>query len=185
MSETFIFDVPIYRTAKASYNEDQKSYIDECLYDYYDYPKPIRSEVVAFHRENPHSKTRYIDSLQKQYGGPWQFNDIIGYIRLYLDGYQVWGQLWYVDVKRVVRKPRHKILICKNAGLGFGIPVDIHPQSSNGEIFSHIMKYLDSVRSYPEFRNRFIDSALLETIGPYVDWKSLINSKLKAVTIIV
>src|SRR4030066_187755 len=109
MSETFIFDVPIYRTAKASYNEDQKS---------------------------------------------------------------------YVDVKRVVRKPRHKILICKNAGLGFGIPVDIHPQSSNGEIFSHIMKYLDSVRSYPEFRNRFIDSALLETIGPYVDWKSLINSKL-------
>lgn len=171
MSETFIFDVPIYRTAKASYNEDQKSYIDECLYDYYDYPEPIRSEVVAFHRDNPNSKYRDIDYYWRQYGGPWQFNDIIGYIRLYLDGYQVQGELWYVDVKRVVRKPRHKLLLCKNTG--FGIPVDIPPQSSSGEIFDLIIEYLDSVRS--RFKKRFIDSSLLETIGPYVDWKSLIN----------
>jgi len=175
MSETFIFDVPIYRIAEARYNADRKSYVDKRLYDH---PELIRSEIEDFHRECPDSKTRNIDYLQKQYGGPWRFNNIIGYIRLYLDGYQIWGQLWYVYVKRVVRKPRHKILICKNAGLGFGIPVDIPTKSSNGEIFDLVMKYLDSVR--PRFKKRFIDSSLLETVGPYVDWKSLINDALQA-----
>jgi len=127
--------------------------------------------MEAFYREHTDSKIRNIDYLQKQYGGPWRFNDIIGYIRLYLNGYEVRGQLWHVDVKRVVRKPRHKLLFCENHR--FGIPVGIPTESSNGEIFNHIMKYLDSIR--PRFKNRFIDSALIETVGPYVDWKSLIN----------
>lgn len=168
MSETFIFDVPIYRIAEASYYADRKSYVDAHLYDH---PELSRSEREAFYREYPDKKNRDSDYQQRQYGGPWRFNDVIGYIRLYLDGYQVRGQLWYVDVERVVRKPRHKLLLCKNTR--FGIPVDISPQSSNGEIFGRIMKYLDSVR--PRFKNRFIDSALLKTVGPYVDWKSLIN----------
>ncbi len=175
MNETFIFDVPIYRTSRASYNEDQESYIDEWLYDH---SGLSRAEMEDYYRTHPNQKILKSDYYWRQYGGPWRFNNIIGYIRLYLDGYQVWGQLWYVYVKKVVRKPRHKILICKNAGLGFGIPVDIPTKSSNGEIFDLVMKYLDSVR--PRFKKRFIDSSLLETVGPYVDWKSLINDALQA-----
>jgi len=175
MSETFIFDIPTYRTTKASYSEDQELYIDECLYDH---SELSRSEMEAFYKDNPHSEIRNRDYYWRQYGGPWRFNQIIGYIRLYLTGYQVQGQLWYVYAKRLVRKPRHKILICKNAGLGFGIPVDISPRSSNVEIFSHIMKYLDSIRTNPKFTNRFIDSSLLEMIGPYVDWWSLIRDSI-------
>lgn len=176
MSETFIFDVPIYRTTKASYNEDQKLYINESLYDHLELS---RSEMDAYYKEYPHSKIRNENCYWRQYGGPWRFNDIIGYVQLYLKGSQVHGQLWYIDAKRIVRKPRHKILVCKNAGLGFGIPVGIPIESSNSEIFSRIMKYLDSVRPLPKFKNRFIDSSLLETIGPYVDWRSLIEGKSK------
>jgi len=168
MNETFIFDVPIYRIEEASYYADRKSYVDAHLYEH---PEQSRSEREAFYREYPDKKIRDSDYHQRQYGGPWRFNDVIGYIRLYLDGYQVRGQLWYVNVKRVLRKPRHKRLFCKNTR--FGIPCDISPQSSNREIFNQIMQYLDSVR--PRFKNRFIDSALLETVGPYVDWKSLIS----------
>jgi len=171
MRKIFFFDVPIYKIEKESYEANQKLYIDECLND----DPEHHAEIEAFYRECPHAKIRNSDYFWRQYGGPWQFNEIIGYIRLYSEGYQIRGQLWYVDVKRVVRNPRHKILICKNAGLGFGIPVDTPTQSTNVEIFDLIMKYLDSVRLLPRFKKRFVDSSLFETIGPYVDWKSLIN----------
>ncbi len=168
MIETFIFDVPIYRVEEASYYADQESYVDARLYEH---PELSRSEREVWYREHPDLKTRDSDYHWREYGGPWRFNDVVGYLRLYLNGYQVRGQLWYVNVKRILRKPRHKRLFCKNTR--FGIPVDISPQSSNREIFNQIIQYLDSVR--PRFKNRFIDSALLETVGPYVDWKSLIS----------
>lgn len=168
MSETFIFDVPIYRVEKAIYCEDQESYVDARLYEH---PELRRSKREVWYREHPDLKTRDSDYYWREYGGPWRFNDVVGYLRLYLDGYQVGGQLWHVKVKRVLRNPRHKRLFLINTRLG--IPVDISPQSSNSEIFNQIMQYLNSVR--PRFKNRFVDSALLETVGPYVDWKSLIS----------
>lgn len=173
MSETFIFDVPIYRTAKEIYNKDQKLYIEECLYNHSELSV---SEMKNYYREYPDKKIRNSDYYWRKYGGPWRYNDIIGYIRLYLDGYVVQGQLWYIDVKRVVRKPRHKILFCQNTR--FGSPVGIPTQSSNREIFNLIKKYLDSVLGCPWFKNRFVDTSLLYTLGPYVDWKTLIEKNI-------
>jgi hypothetical protein len=168
MGETFIFDIPIYRVDEASYYTDRDSYVDECLHEH---PELSRSEREVWYDANPELRIRDSDYHQRQYGGPWRFNDVIGYLRLYLNGYQVRGQLWYVDVKRISRNPRHKRLFCKNSS--FGVPVDISPDSSNRDIFDHIMQYVDSVR--PRLKNRVMDVALFETVGPHIDWKSLIS----------
>ncbi len=85
MVETFIFDIPIYRVAEAKYYADQKIYIESRLYEH---PELNQSEMEAFYKKNPDRKTSDSDYYWRQYGGPWRFNDIVGYIRLYFESYQ-------------------------------------------------------------------------------------------------
>jgi hypothetical protein len=41
-------------------------------------------------------KIRFLDHLEMRYGGPWNFNEIIGFIRLHFLGSQIRGEYFAV-----------------------------------------------------------------------------------------
>jgi hypothetical protein len=165
MSEMYFCDVPIYRLEKSKYNAEQEKYINInlCM------PECDRKEREAFYRENPESEKSVRVHLEMQFGGSWRFNEIVGYIRLFSIGRQIRGEIWFVGAKRIVRT-RHKTFVYKP---GFRPEVTIPFGISNQEIFSYILKFVDSIR--PKLKGRFIDSSVLENIGSYVDWNSLLQ----------
>ena len=165
MKENYFYDVPVYRLSRERYYKDMDKYINKNMYS--GSPNHIKM-TEEFYRKEPSQKLAQEDRLQISYGGAWEYNEIIGYIRLYFFGTQIRGEYWGVNAKKIVRS-RKKFFEHKTWKLASEIELHWDPDSSS--IFSQILKYLE--RCKKELKNRYIDTRNLEVVGPYVDWKSL------------
>jgi len=129
---------------------------------------PERIKLMkAYYQKEPSRKDIDERKLRKAYGGAWEFNESIGYIRLYFFGTQIRGEYWGVNSKRIVRT-RKKTFEFKTRKLA--TEINILSDSDSNSIFNKILEYLS--RCQKELKCRYIDSSHLKTIGPYVNWKS-------------
>ena len=108
--------------------------------------------------------------LIRRYGGSWQYNEIVGWVQLFFLGSQIRGEYWGVDAKRITRT-RKKQFEFKSLKL---VPeIDIPHAATNSEIFGVVQDYLSECQK--KLKHRYIDTSRLELIGPYVDWRRLIE----------
>lgn len=163
MREKYFYDVPVYRLSRERYYKDMDKYIKKHMYS--GSPNHIKM-MEDFHRKEPTQKLASDNRLRKSYGESWEYNEIIGYIRLYFFGTQIRGEYWAVNSKRVVRT-RKKILEYKTWKLASEINLHWEPDSSS--IFLQILKYLE--RCQKKLKGRYIDICNFKAIGHYVDWK--------------
>ena len=171
MKEYYFYDVPVYRLNKELYYRDMDKYIEKNMYSG---SARQRKVMEDFYKTEPEQRQSTEDRLRQSYGGAWEYNEIIGFIRLYFFGTQIRGEYWSVDSQRVVRT-RKKTFKYKTRKLASEI--DIYREPDGPTIFSKILEYLD--RCKKELRGRYFDITHLKTIGPYVNWKSLYEDSKK------
>ena len=166
----FFYDLPVYRLPEEIYYRKRCEYIDNVLYP----PNaPYSEERRAKEKLDPSAVLGLRDHLQRSYGGMWRFNEIIGYIRLHFLGSQLREEYYAVRRERIVRTRKKQLefhswkLVAEHE-----VPID----SSNDEIYSIILQYIDDCRK--TLRLRHIDSSGFERIGPYVDWRALHKSDM-------
>jgi hypothetical protein len=161
----YFFDVPVYRLTQDRYNDEQNKFISDAM-------SPKGDPYIAALRErelkDPSINVGFRDHLWRSFGGCWRYNEIIGYIRLHFLGSQIRGEYFGVSKKRIVRT-RRKILEYQTWKLA--AEISIPNDSTSSEIFKIILEYLDDCRK--ELKGRYIHSAILESIGPYTDWRKL------------
>ena len=165
MKKNYFHDVPVYRLSRERYYKDMQNYIKKHMYS--GSPNHIKM-MEGFHRKEPTQKLALENRLRKSYGGAWEYNEIIGYIRLYFFGNQIRGEYCAVNSKLVVRT-RKKILEHKTWKLASEI--DLHWEPDSSSIFLQILKYLE--RCQKELKDRYIDTHNFKAIGSYVNWKSM------------
>lgn len=160
------FDVPMYRLTEDEYIaafERQRE-------------KGLGPEGMAtlrkLEQENPDFEARRRELLLDSYGGPWQFNEIVGYIRLVFMGGQVRGHLWMVRKTRIERT-RRKTLFFRS--LKAAPEIDLPRDASNLQIYEAISEYLGRVQA--ENPKRYIHTLMFDRIGPFVDWRALREKK--------
>lgn len=159
------YDIPVYRLAQQKYETDIQSYIDLHMFGATEEERESRR---VFYKKDPDRKLRIQDHLWKNFGGAWQFNEIIGYIRLYFSGSQILGEYWQIDAKRIVKTRRKRFVFTTYK---IAPERDIPADSTNQEIYEIIMEYLNEART--ELKSRFVDISLFETIGPFIDWRAV------------
>ena len=116
------------------------------------------------------SRTAWIAQPQYERFGPWNFNEITGYIRLYLLGSQVRGDYFSAEKKRVCLG-RTRVFVLRTSKLAVEVNILRTPQLTNREIWLSIQKYVNRCRK--EFkRGRVVDDSVLNAVGPHVDWLS-------------
>lgn len=170
-----IQDVPVYRLPEKAYYHGMDSYVSRVVGR-----APISPEEIISKRNDPEARFSQFQEgqLRLSYGGPWKYNEIIGFIRIGLARRRVRGEYWAVHAKRIVRT-RKKIFAKKASCLAPEVYISESLESS--EIYMSVLSYIESCRSQlPKFH---IDSSQLEAIGPYVDWKALVlahNHSLQA-----
>jgi len=151
MAMRYFYDVPVYRLTEEEYLAAQDAFVDRCLAQY------------QLSKDDNH-----VHWLRTRYGGGWQYNEIIGFIRLHFLGSQIRGEYFKIRGKRVV-KSRTKTFYFNHWKL---VPeIEIPPDATSEKIFSLILRYLEDCRR--ELKRRYIDFELLKSIGPYVNWKRL------------
>ena len=168
VSIRYFYDIPVYRLHEEKYNRKRDAYIEGVIY-----PKdsPFNDELRGREAADPNCNIAMRDHLQRSYGGCWQFNEIIGYIRLHFLGAQVRGEYFAVRKKRIVRT-RTKILEYRTHKLA--PEMDIPYPFTNHGIYTTIVEYLSACRQ--ELPSRHVDTALFEVVGPHINWRGLLNS---------
>lgn len=165
--ERYFFDIPVYRLSEDQYYRELSRHVENALFPASDPTSAaMRERDIAHPQENISMRAH----LARKYGGCWLYNEIIGYIRLFFLGSQVRGEYFCISQKRLART-RHKVFEQKSLKL---VPErDIPDITSNSTIFNAVLQYLADCRT--ELRRRHVDSSLLEEVGPYIDWRSLLS----------
>lgn len=160
-----IMDLPVYRLPEDRYYADRNAYVDEVMTKH-PLPTTPRNPSTASNLTSSDAAMR--DHLFESYGGAWNYNEIIGYLRLHFLGNQIRAEYWKVDRKRIVRT-RRKVFTFWHWKL---VPEDDVPMSGTSEeIYQAVLAHVEACKR--ELRGRFVDTSTLAALGPYIDWRAL------------
>lgn len=161
----YFFDLPVYRIPREDYYSAREKWIDAALYP----PgSPFSEEMRARDARDPSQNVGMRAHFERAYGGCWEFNEIIGYIRLHFLGTQVRGEYFAVSRTRIVRT-RKKTLEYQTWKLAPEVNIR-HPYNDEN-ILAAIRRYIDDCRK--EVPRRFIDTSMFDATAEFIDWASL------------
>jgi hypothetical protein len=163
MKDKYIFEVLLYRENENKFNDkyalDSKKYI----------------EYFSHNMESMDFETRRITLLSiendywKRYGAPWNYNQVIGAIKMFVNENEIRGELWLSNKKRYTRNMNQKCISLQ--GKAFEYYVD--DNTTNNEIANEITKLI--IESIKYDKRIYIDLECFNNIKKYLDWKSVIR----------
>lgn len=165
MGVNYVFDIPVYRISEDKYNRERDAYIEEELFQK---DSPYVDVLRTHDKADPSRNVAIRDHLWRFYGGCWQFNEIIGYIRLHFLGSQVRGEYFGVNKKRIVRTRKRTI---EYQTWKLAPEVEIPQPLTSAGVLTAIREYLEDCKK--ELPRRFIDTELFDVIAEHVDWRAL------------
>jgi hypothetical protein len=142
----YFFDIPVYRIPMDQYNRERDAYIEA---------KANQNEVIRNH-------------LWHTYGGCWQYNEIIGYIRLYFLGSQVRGEYFGVNKKSIVRTRTRTF---EHLSHKLAPEVEISHPITRASVLAAVRQYLEDCKK--ELPRRHIDTEQFEVIAKHINWREL------------
>ena len=167
MGIVYFHDLPVYRLAQGAYYKARDEYVENAL-------SPSGTPRVASLRnmaENePDSFRAWRSHLQQSYGGCWEFNEIVGYIRLHFIGTQARGEYFASPKKRIVRS-RKKVFEYKTWKLA--PEAFIAPPRGNAEILVAVRKYIEGCKR--ELPRRYVDTSVFDALALHIDWVGLLR----------
>lgn len=168
--ERYFFEIPIYRCAPEKYLAETNEMHEKInrsfdghreTFPNYDYSHLIQARFL------------------RQYN-PYEYNEVIGWIRLYILGTQIRGRYYFESdpknpefyKKRIDKGIRKKRFIdCDKA-----FDISIYKEQTSSAIFTVLLEELERLTKHEvPFKNRYLDLEQLNNIGKYVDWRMLIN----------
>lgn len=168
MPRAYFYDLPVYRLARERYYSERDAHIDAVVYQVGTSFETLRREQE---RKDPNAHIGIRGHLEKKYGGCWEFNEIIGYIRLHFLGTQVRGEYFASTKKRLVRS-RNRTLEWKTWNLA--PEVEIEKPHDSESVLSAVRQYIAACKK--ELSRRVIDDEAFEVVAPHVNWSSLLQS---------
>lgn len=167
--DTEFLILPVYRLSSEKYYVQREEYVENNLYSSNNAEINLLSRQV--HKNQPQVKLQAEAILRNSYGSAWDFNEIIGYIKLHFVGTEIRGEYWAVKSKRIVKSTRKEFEYKTHK---LAPEISIPKKASNNLIYGIVTGYVDSCRL--ELKNRYIDDAQLKIIGPFLNWRELMES---------
>lgn len=165
--EKYFFDLPVYRVSKDEY------------YQWFESQKqPARKTWQAVGNDMPRNTAVALETHLYERYGPWNFNEIIGYIRLHFLGSQVRGKYFSAEKKRnpVSRK---KVFTYRTHKLAPEHNFFRDKRETNQAIWDGICQYVaDCQRELT--KGRVIDDSKLQALGPHVDWLAFLGWSVRS-----
>lgn len=157
MTEPIFFEIPIYRCSLQSHTIDMQ--LEEA--------KIIESVPKELY---PESHQSILNNFHTSLWYPWKYNEIIGYLNLYIMGGQFRANIFMVDKKRYDKGITKK----KYISLGKTLERHIPRSKSSEEIFKFIIEELVNLnkRDYEKFH---FDLRTFKVVGNFINWLELVE----------
>lgn len=159
--DDFFLVLPVYRLGEDEYYADFAAHFEKQCSEIWD---------DGFRQQSPSLVNDWRSHHQVSYGGGWEFNEIVGYIKLYFMGTQVRGEYWSTIPKRKVRT-RKKQFEFKTHKLA--AETEIRKMTNEG-ILDAVTEYISACKV--QLKRRHIDLREFNVLKDNLDWISLFNS---------
>jgi len=159
------FDIPIYRCPIEVHTAEMATAKRKYL-DYFKQPhiKASEDQLVVFgNRWDAGS------------WASWHFNEVIGWVRLYVRWDEIMGDLWEIAATRP-RLGSKKIFKCG----GDYFKLRPNKDASSAEISNLLRKRVQDIQKLPRLKKRHFDFEAFDEIRRFVDWRALIDSNKKS-----
>lgn len=164
--DSCVFEVPIYRCSLEQFTGQMEKDVAEHL-EWLE-----RASGGVTREEAPHTFSVSEEYFRNRYGAPWRYNQVVGWLRICADQGSVWGEVWYVEAKRVRRKMRKHYV-----WRGRAFKLDNCTDTPSEEIFARIVHEIEGLRRWKLFKRRHFELCPLLAIGPNVDWQGIVGAK--------
>jgi len=158
--ERYFFEIPIYRVSEERFNEGY----DRDLLRWLD-----SIPGLDVHQISEDLRTRMEQHFWETYGGPWRFNQAVGWLRLYVLGSQIRGEIWMSAAKRLQRKGSRRF---RHEGKAFEMHCG-HTESSR-DICSELADELHRFQREHRSGRLHLDLECFEMLSPFIDWHQLV-----------
>lgn len=170
MKKKDIFEIPIYRCSFEQFNLEKEERKNQ-----------LKTELNSVKKEFPDKFDKYIDSLLYINSYSYKYNEIIGWVNIFIDGNQICGECYFereLKNRNNIKKRFSKCIRKKRFGLimGKAFPeITITRTSNNFENSKKLIERLERMnRNNDYLKNRFIDLTKLKNIIEFIDWRTLI-----------
>lgn len=163
----YFFEIPIYRVSEVKYNEQMEDFIRKRVPTYEGFEQELQYRL-----KNPgeiHPDSLLVGLLCREFGGPWLYNEIVGYLRLYLYHSQIRVEHWQHDVKRIVKS--RKKLYCRKSPKIIE-EINIKDRSSKSEVKEAIEAAISACEF--KFKGFYLDLNYFNMMKDHVDWAGVI-----------
>lgn len=165
MLEFYFFDLPIYRCQEERHYAEAERAATKSQ-DWLAASGAPPPEQAPQSYEDIASRTR-------SDFGPWTFNQVIGWLRLYARSSHIGAHLWWVDAKQVRRKMRHKrFLLTTPSNV---LPTYFTPKDDSQMIYRSLLEHLERLMDETPIKGRYLELTVLRNLGPSINWAELLK----------
>ena len=161
--EKDLFEIPVYRILEERYYKEMREYIEKIK-------KEFDERFLNESYVNKYSR--------KKFGGSWDYNEIIGYLKIYRWGSQIRVYHWETDSKRKVRKGRKRFRQVADNYCCY----PIYKNDDDNIKFIKIMKeVVEQCKDIIKERNKkfYVDTRIFDSVVDYINWKDLFYAEQK------
>ena len=159
-----VFEIPVYSCSQSEFNSRITRQVDRLM-------------ATVPNRRNDIWEEQRNDELKRQLRSV-RFNEIVGYIEVYLFGSQLRADLWFSDKSRIIPGSRSKGILTRRGKL-LEKHFQPHKMMTSEEIFAEFRRSLErAVRKNRILRRRYVDFKAFDRCGEFVDWKKMITDNL-------
>ena len=165
--ERHFFEIAVYRCSPDSFHAKRERDTQEHLDWIARNGGPPRDQFPDIYKA---AAERFVERY-----GTWRYNQIVGWVRLYVLGRQVRGEIWFVDAKRIRQDMSKKNF--RYYGKAFELSF-LPGEDSSAEIYSQVCAALQELCKGRLLRGRYLDLEEFHNVGSFINWRKLIGLEL-------
>ena len=155
----YIFDIPVYRCDEITHSKE--------------YEEIKTKKLLSFNKDTtPLAYTSMEQWIEQEYWYPWKFNEIVGYLRLFIDGHRIKGDLHHIKARKLRRGTSGKIFYYSKI-------FEYTPNLSDASliIYNNLLNNLRLLK-HPPLHRRYLDLDGFIKYGKFVDWRKLLDAQM-------
>jgi hypothetical protein len=181
-----LFEIGVYRLSPDDWYAELESRITQREQEFTETAWPFlgRQPSAEEHDRFRCTANEWARGIERVYGG-WQYNETVGWVRLYWDGPGpvVKGYLWHVGYKKVNSGPRRRFqrgfipfpFIYGEAVNNKVLEEWFDDRQTDREIYKQLRQGLVQIVARDgELPGRHLDLSMFDAVGPTVRWQGLI-----------
>jgi len=157
MQEKYILEILLYRISE---EEFYKRFEIDLMREY--------ERLNVTDTLSPDIKFLFEKNFDNNYGGPWNYNQVYGALKIYVLGVQIRAELWFSSNERFTRKSKNKRIFL----IGEAFEIGIFPDYSNKIIIERIDKEIK--RTVKNLGRIVPDLECYNNLKYLIDWKKLV-----------